>query len=143
MLKTTSGESGEREVTFWNDVKGVFAILAGILLTLSVQLSSVAARTTQNSLRCPGSTGLISIGDTESEVLDKCGEPTTNVKIRIPGVYYGNPGEMGHEEYRTQIAREGAGTQEWTYNFGPNKFVYYLSFQEGELYRIESGGYGD
>jgi hypothetical protein len=143
MLKQHQENQGKREVTFWNDVKGVFAILAGILLTLSVQLSSVAARTTQNSLRCPGSTGLISIGDTESEVLDKCGEPTSIEKMRVPGVYYGNPGEMGHEEYRTQIAREGAATQKWTYDFGPNKFVYYLSFQEGELYRIESGGYGD
>ncbi len=143
MLKQHQERQGKREMTFWKDVKGVFAILAGVLLTLSVQWSPVAARTTQNSLRCPGSTGLISIGDTESEVLDKCGEPTTNVKIRIPGVYYGNPGEMGHEEYRRQIAREGAATQKWTYDFGPNKFVYYLSFQEGELYRIESGGYGN
>jgi Protein of unknown function (DUF2845) len=30
----------------------------------------------------------------------------------------------------------------WTYNFGPTRFVYYLTFQEGKLIDITTGDYG-
>ena len=49
---------------------------------------------------------------------------------------------MGHEEYRRYLADEGVYNEVWTYNFGRTKFIYYLTFQSGELVRIESGGYG-
>jgi hypothetical protein len=30
----------------------------------------------------------------------------------------------------------------WTYNFGPNRLVYRLTFREGKLVHIAIGGYG-
>jgi hypothetical protein len=83
------------------------------------------------------------MGDTKSEVLNKCGEPTSVERTRrVPGFYYTDPVDLGHEEYRRYVAQGDISSEEWTYNFGRNKFIYYLSFQSGELVRIESGGYG-
>jgi hypothetical protein len=30
----------------------------------------------------------------------------------------------------------------WTYNFGPSRLIYRLTFREGKLTHIETGGYG-
>jgi hypothetical protein len=30
----------------------------------------------------------------------------------------------------------------WTYNFGPSRLIYRLTFREGKLAHIETGGYG-
>ncbi|WP_082048073.1 DUF2845 domain-containing protein [Geoalkalibacter ferrihydriticus] len=31
---------------------------------------------------------------------------------------------------------------EWTYNFGPRRFLLHLIFENGRLRQIETGGYG-
>jgi hypothetical protein len=31
---------------------------------------------------------------------------------------------------------------EWTYDFGKNRFIRYLTFEQGKLIRIDSGSYG-
>jgi len=31
---------------------------------------------------------------------------------------------------------------EWTYDFGPQRFVHYLTFLDGKLARVETGSYG-
>ena len=32
--------------------------------------------------------------------------------------------------------------EEWEYNFGTNRFLYYLRFENGKLMRITVGDYG-
>ncbi len=124
------------------DVKGLFIILVCTLMILGSHLTCFA-RATRNSLRCPGSTGLIYIGDTQTEVLDQCGEPTSVEKpTHVPGSNYRDPVELGHEQYRIFLGQGNRTSEEWTYNFGPTKFMTYLSFQSGEVVRIETGGYG-
>ena len=124
-------------------VKGTLIILGCILMILGSHLTSFASRATQDSLRCPGSTRVIYIGDTDSEVLAKCGEPSSIQRKRsLRTFFYRDPVEMGHEEYRRYLTDEGVYNEVWTYNFGRTKFIYYLTFQSGELMRIESGGYG-
>ena len=61
----------------------------------------------------------VSVGAGQFDVKQKCGEPTTI--------------EPGSD----------IGTEQWIYNFGPNEFVYYLTFQNGFLVQIETGGYGN
>ncbi len=124
-------------------VKGLLIVLVCLLMTLSGHPAFSAPRTTRDSLRCPGSARLVYVGDTKSVVLDKCGQPTSVERTsRVPGYYYRDPAEMGHEEYREYLAQGAVPGEEWTYNFGPSQFVYYLRFQSGQLVRIESGGYG-
>jgi hypothetical protein len=76
---------------------------------------------------------VLSVGDTKSDVLSRCGEPTwkdtrqEEVKQRL---------DSGVE--RTVFVT----IDEWTYNLGPNRFVRIVTFRNGKLVDIRSGGYG-
>jgi hypothetical protein len=65
----------------------------------------------------------ISLGDSKLEVLVKCGEPMDGK---------GGTGKGG-------AAKRG---DEWTYNFGPDRFLYILRFRHGRVYDIRTGEYG-
>jgi hypothetical protein len=60
--------------------------------------------------------GIVNIGDSKSDVLKKCGEPTR---------------KEGFQEYL------------WSYDFDSSDLVYYLTFTGERLERIQTGGYGD
>jgi hypothetical protein len=66
-------------------------------------------------LRCHGE--IVHIGDTKSDVKDKCGEPTSR--------------KRGSWE-----------SEVWFYDFGPDTFVHYIKFVGDKIERIQSGGYG-
>jgi hypothetical protein len=70
-----------------------------------------------SSLECDG--GTVSQGDSEDSVREKCGDPqkVTQRDVDSPII--------------------------WFYNFGPTEFVYYVSFTNKIVDRIQMGGYGD
>ncbi len=70
-----------------------------------------------SSLECDN--GIVSQGDSEDSVRDKCG----------------NPQKVTREDANSPIV--------WYYNFGPSEFVYYVSFTNGIVERIQMGGYGN
>ena len=70
-----------------------------------------------SSLECDG--GTVSQGDSEDSVREKCG----------------NPQKVTQEDGDSPIV--------WFYNFGPSEFVYYVSFTNQIVERIQMGGYGD
>jgi hypothetical protein len=59
----------------------------------------------------------IAIGENAFQVKTACGEPDS-IQVR------------------------GLAKEVWIYNFGPTKFVYYLTFINGRLERIQAGDYG-
>jgi hypothetical protein len=70
-----------------------------------------------SSLECDG--GIVLPGDSEDNVRDKCGDPQ-------------------------KVTREDADSPVvWQYNFGPTEFVYYVSFTDGVVERIQMGNYGN
>ena len=70
-----------------------------------------------SSLQCDG--GTVSQGDTEDGVRKKCGDPQ-------------------------KVTKAGSDSPTiWFYNFGSSEFVYYVSFTNGIVERIQMGGYGD
>lgn len=71
----------------------------------------------QSSLECSG--GIVVSGDSEDSVRDKCGDPQ----------------KITQEDADSPII--------WFYNFGPSDFVYYVSFTDGIVERIQTGGYGN
>jgi len=85
------------------------------------------------ALRC-GSL-LVNIGDYKLEVLRKCGEPLfTDSRIEYRAIrLYGSGLEL--ERVVPVII------DEWTYDFGPNRFVRLLRFENGRLVDVESLGY--
>ncbi len=66
----------------------------------------------EDSFRC--ASGIAERGDAKYAVQEKCGKPTS----------------------------VDQGDDVWIYDFGPGQFVYYLTFLEGRLNRIQRGGYG-
>jgi hypothetical protein len=101
-------------------------ILSGIFLLCT----AVADLSSADSLRCGDK--LVSTGDRTSEVLSVCGEPfwrdTWDEVVTLKK--YG-------ETTTTSSTHE-----EWTYNFGPNEFVAFLHFEDGQLISVKNGGYG-
>ncbi len=94
---------------------GVTIVVATLLFSL-LPPSPISAQslTDVSSLRC--ATELIVIGDPSFRVEEACGKP--------------------------DYVRPAPGGSVWIYNLGPTEFVYYLSFDRGELRRLQAGGYG-
>jgi hypothetical protein len=76
---------------------------------------------------------IISTGDTKADVLIKCGEPFNKTsrqeefKDRVDGI-------SGRSVFVT--------VEEWTYNFGPQRFLRIITFRNGTVVDIRTGGYG-
>jgi hypothetical protein len=99
-----------------------------------------------NALRC--GSDLISERDRKYEVLSKCGEPefiekweeekavyVTNAKHKIIG-------DLLLDRQNILAKSRISHIEEWTYNFGPYKFIQYLTFVNGKLKKIEDGPKG-
>ena len=88
------------------------------------------------ALDCEGR--LVSLGHTSWEVQAICGEPTQiedTLEIILKPVH----DLSGHRVDHLPMA---VPKSVWTYNFGPTRLVYLLTFLEGKLVKIETGGYG-
>jgi hypothetical protein len=95
-------------------------LMAGATILVSILLmSTVSVPQTLDdvpSFRCDGE--IIAIGDRQYAVRQACGDPE---KITFSG---------------------GGTVEEWVYNFGPNTFIYYVTFVHKRLERIQTGEYG-
>jgi hypothetical protein len=84
-----------------------------ILFLVSASPSFTVDREDAGSLECTN--GIVNVGDSKSDVLEKCGEPTR---------------------------KEGFQGYLWVFDFGSSDFLYYLTFYQDRLERIQTGGYG-
>ncbi len=74
---------------------------------------------------------VLSIGDSKTDVLAKCGEPSLK--------------DSHGEEIREEVGeseRKMFVRVEWTYNLGPTRFVRILTFRNSKLVYIRTGNYG-
>ncbi len=113
-----------------------------IILNLLFVLFS---NTTVYGLRCGSE--LVSIGDRKSEVLRKCGEPAyieVKDEVRIKRDFHGSTlNKPEYEQYRLPfLVEEYVKIEEWEYNFGPSRLIYYLRFENDRLKKINTGKYG-
>ena len=117
-----------------------------IICLILVALPASADEDTPSSTMICGSY-VISLGARQPDVARKCGEPTyvqSWEEERIKRDYYQNiPAQTPEELSQVPLfMKEYIPVQEWTYNFGPTRFIYYLRFENGRLTRITSGDYG-
>jgi hypothetical protein len=76
---------------------------------------------------------VISVGDTKTEILIKCGKP----------FYKSSHQEELKERFDDSSSRKViVNVEEWTYNFGPQQFVRILTIRNGTVVDIRTGGYG-
>jgi len=93
-----------------------------------ISLPSVCIASGQvGSFHC--SNGIVSIGDTLDEVMSKCGPPTQKTFTEISPLV----GSAAYRERNTHIVES-----HWTYDPGPNGFVYKLEFRDGKVRYIEN-----
>lgn len=107
-------------------------IVVNLTVTALVFLALATGASPQQSgtMRCRD--GIVSIDDTIPEVLKKCGPPAfqdRREETRASGPRY-------KRSYETVT------TDDWTYNFGPQEFMYQVIFQNGRVVRIESRDQG-
>jgi hypothetical protein len=88
------------------------------------------------ALDCDGR--IVSMGATLWDVQTIGGDPvqvSDTVEVVLKPVY--NP--QGHVAGHLPV---GVPKQVWTYNFGSSRLMYILTFLEGALVKIDTGGYG-
>jgi hypothetical protein len=90
-------------------------------LFVAMLAGPAGAATEMGTMTCRD--GIVSLGDTQPEVLHKCGEP----------VFRNQWEEAGVDRF-LRVAT----VAEWTYNFGPNEFMYLVRFVNGRVTRIQS-----
>ena len=114
---------------------------AVVLLVFILLLPETAA-----AFRC--GTKLVKTGMHEAEVIAICGEPTTarrlgyavrsvSVRDRHPGSSGLNVSRGGSYYYPVEVM-----VTEYVYNFGPQKFMRRVVFEDGRVARIERLGRG-
>jgi hypothetical protein len=109
-------------------------ILIAATMLLTVLLAAING--SAQALDCHGR--LIVIGSRPWEVKERCGEPTNTedvTKYRSQETY----DQLQQRPIQTLVPVQQT---IWTYNFGPTRFMYYLTFQEGKLIDIKTGDYG-
>jgi hypothetical protein len=109
-----------------------------LLLALALALACLQAGPARadGSMRCSG--GLVSVGDSKLDLLGKCGSPTlVEERLEERGTAVADREQRGGWKVRVTVSVE-----KWTYNFGTNQFVQYVTLDTGKIVAIERGGYG-
>jgi Protein of unknown function (DUF2845) len=89
-----------------------------------------------HALDCGGR--LVGDGASPWDVQTICGDPvqmSDTIEVVLKPVYDPHGRVAGHVPV-------GVPKQVWTYNFGPSRLMYILTFLEGALVKIDTGGYG-
>lgn len=91
------------------------------------------------ALRC--GTGLVTEGDSKSQVLATCGKPTSKEKSCENSPQYTTTNNNGKIK---KVKKCGQKLETWFYNCGDNDFIYKLIFDDGKIKNItaESRGSG-
>jgi hypothetical protein len=113
------------------------------LLALVVGPGGRLARA-DSGFRCP-SGRLVTTGDQMAEVQNKCGEPdavtqrTEKRKIKVKVRHWISPtvSEEISEEREIDVL-----VDEWTYDFGSNRFLRFVDFEDARVVGVSTGGYG-
>jgi hypothetical protein len=81
---------------------------------------------------------MIRPGDTKVDLLARCGTPASASAWRAPRTTLPTtrPGETLPSLDST------AQVEQWVYNLGPNQFLRIITFEDGRVTKVETGGYG-
>ncbi len=102
-------------------------VLIPVLLVILIGSPVTAMAEYVYDLRC--GTALVTPGEMEKRVFEKCGEPTNRQVLQDQG----SPRNPGNAVGVIEI---------WTYNFGATDYIYTLRFEEGALKEIIRNGRG-
>ena len=130
----------ERQMEQWR-----FCVL-GLPLFMFVVAGSAFALDAMDSMRC--SSKLVMLGETKTEVISKCGEPTLREKVTRSTAVKKSSKKSGQKSTGksggggTKTEERSRADEQWTYDLGPRDFIYTLTFEGVELKSIGRGGRG-
>ncbi len=108
-------------------------ILTGLVCALVLHVG------TAHALRC--GTEVVSKRDPKFEVARKCGDPVFIKGWTDYHIISSQYGPRNHHATFSQFVVSIA-VEEWLYNFGLHRLMYWLRFENGYLVRIGTLGYG-
>lgn len=111
-----------------------------LLITFASDLPLLPSAFADTDLRC--SNRIVSLGSTLVEVTDRCGEPlhVEQWVAQVDGfVIQWFDSETGRHQDLPRRVETPVRMERWTYDFGANRFIRYLTFQNGRLIKIETG----
>jgi hypothetical protein len=119
-------------------------LLIGLVSAFTSPTGSAGVARADSGLRCP-SGRLVSTGDHMIEVRKKCGDPdfvtqrTEKRKIKVKVRRWISPSEQEEvsEEREIEVL-----VDEWTYDFGSDRFIRFVSFEDARVVTVTTGGYG-
>ncbi len=118
-------------------VAGGTGLTGGLHATLALGMAIILG-TGSLALGLTCNRQVVSEGQTAWQVMAMCGEPT-HVEEKVQTVFI----QLYDEQFRRYILSPlYVRKTQWTYNFGPSRLVYLLTFEEGTLRQIQTGGYG-
>jgi Protein of unknown function (DUF2845) len=104
---------------------------AALLATLIPAASSGAE---DSSIRCDR--GIVTVGDATIDLLGKCGAPALREPIVLETSV--TTRTVDAKLRRTEVV----GVERWTYDFGPSRFVMFVTLEDGKVASVHRGGYG-
>jgi uncharacterized membrane protein len=113
---------------------------------LGVAALAVSPSAHADSLSC--NSRIVSTGDSRYQVRSVCGDPddaTQRVEYRTQQGRVVGPCTRHGQKLRCSRTEETVVEvviDEWTYDFGRNRFIQYLTFEQGQLATVKSGSYG-
>jgi hypothetical protein len=108
-----------------NETGGLMNRMVDCVIIILAMVSTLNGYGWASDLEMRCGTRLVSVGMHQGEVQALCGEPTSSRSWQ----------EGGWQSGTVTI-------EEWSYNFGPERFQQFLKFKNGVLNSIESGSYG-
>lgn len=83
--------------------------------------------------------GLVTEGDSKSQVVATCGQPTSKEKSCENSQQYTTTTKSGKAK---RVKKCGQKLETWFYNCGENDFIYKLTFDDGKITNITNDGRG-
>ena len=123
---------------------GVAFVMTSVVMT-GVLLGLAAPPAWADTMRCKNK--LVTDGDTMYDVRSRCGEAVSQlhrVELRTVRQWVAGPCRTNDPRSCGQMVERTieVAIDEWTYDFGPHRFVQYLTFEQGRLLTIVSGSKG-
>jgi hypothetical protein len=106
-----------------------------LVMALPAVLCFLATPSHAASLRC--GTNVVSDGATKDEVRARCGEPASK---ETRNVAQENKTRTGKDDSTKEVVYKTF--EDWTYNFGTNRLMQVVTFEDGKLVNVQSTRHG-
>lgn len=115
---------------------------ACVLVLAGAGVLALDSRASANGMRCDNK--IVDRGDTAYQVKSLCGPPD-DARQRIERRSVRRVVQVPCATGRCSVVVEDmieVAVEEWLYDFGPQRFIQHLTFEEGKLVDVQSGSYG-